>query len=150
MDPDHTQLMPYYSMPGERAPLGKAVALPPVLWGAIAISPTLGWGYSNGFKSQAAAEAEALRRCNDLSKRGPCKLASSASDTCFSLATSPPDNIYVIGGTIGAINYANSNALLKCQRAGGKSCIIKASFCADGVQHNTPMPSAPFGRSVRK
>jgi hypothetical protein len=48
----------------------------------------------------------------------------------------------------GATNFASGNATLQCQRAGGHSCQIAVSFCADGINHvvNDPATSAPFGR----
>jgi len=57
------------------------------------------------------------------------------ADVCVSLAESFTQKIYVIGGPTGATNFADGNALLKCQRAGGRACSVAVSFCADGVNH---------------
>ena len=36
----------------------------------------------------------------------------------------------------GAANIAEDAALARCRRAGGKTCALTTSFCADGVRHN--------------
>ena len=118
------------NQPGRPAP-------PPLpdVWGALAISPsTLGWGASWNYKDEAAASQVALSNCraNGLSD---CKLAVTVADVCVSLATSPAQKIYSIGGPIGAANFADGAAILKCKRAGGQACATVTSFCADGVHH---------------
>jgi hypothetical protein len=107
----------------------------PDVWGAIAVSSALDWGTSWNFNSQAAGDAEALRRCKLSAKGKPCKLAVSVADVCVSLVLSKPQGIYTIGGPIGAMNFADDNGSLKCQRAGGKACVVATSFCADGEKH---------------
>jgi hypothetical protein len=118
------------NQPGRPAP-------PPLpdVWGALAISPsTLGWGASWNYKDEAAASQVALSKCraNGLSD---CKLAVTVADVCVSLATSPAQKIFTIGGPIGAANFADDAAILKCKRAGGQACATVTSFCADGVHH---------------
>jgi hypothetical protein len=118
------------NQPGRPAP-------PPLpdVWGALAISPsTLGWGASWNYKDEAAASQVALSKCraNGLSD---CKLAVTIADVCVSLATSPAQKIYSIGGPIGAANFADGAAILKCKQAGGQACATVTSFCADGVHH---------------
>jgi hypothetical protein len=118
------------NQPGRPAP-------PPLpdVWGALAISSsTLGWGASWNYKDEAAASQVALSKCraNGLSD---CKLAVTVADVCVSLATSPAQKIYFIGGPIGAANFADGAAILKCKRAGGQACATVTSFCADGVHH---------------
>jgi hypothetical protein len=118
------------SGPGRPAP-------PPLpdVWGALAISPsTLGWGASWNYKDEGTASQVALSKCraNGLSD---CKLAVTVADVCVSLATSPAQKIYSIGGPIGAANFADGAAILKCKRAGGQACATVTSFCADGVHH---------------
>src|SRR5580693_5917206 len=113
---------------------GVALAIPIHLSSALAISPsTLGWGASWNYKDEAAASQVALSKCraNGLSD---CKLAVTVADVCVSLATSPAQKIYSIGGPIGAANFADGAAILKCKRAGGQACATVTSFCADGVQ----------------
>jgi hypothetical protein len=125
--------------PNDNSPRYKAPPPKPDVWGAIAVSPSLAWGSSWNFNSQQAAEAEALRRCNQHTPanthKAVCKIAVSVADVCVSLATSFHDKIYAIGGPAGAVNFAENNATLLCKRAGGRSCAITSSFCADGVRH---------------
>jgi hypothetical protein len=106
----------------------------PDVWGAIAVSPSLGWGTSWNFKSQKDANAKALAGCQAQSKTG-CKVAVSVADVCVALAISDKEKVYAIGGPIGAVNFAEDNGALKCQRAGGHQCKIATSFCADGQKH---------------
>ena len=125
----------------------------PDVFGAIAVATNLDWGTAWNFKSEDAAKAEALRRCKTASHRSDCKVAVSVADVCISLSLSKPQRLYAIGGPTGAVNYAEANSNLHCQRAGGKACVIATSFCADGIRHTVPMtdgPTAPFGRSIRK
>lgn len=116
---------------------GPPVALAPPkpdVWGAIAISPNLEAGMSWNWSTQAAAEADALKRCNSM-KYGACKVASIVVDVCVALAVSAPDHIYRLSGESGAVNLAEDRAVLLCRKAGGKACKLKTSFCADGVRH---------------
>jgi hypothetical protein len=75
-----------------------------------------------------------LSRCR-ASGTSDCKLAVTVADVCVSLATSPAQKVYSIGGPIGAANFADDAAVLKCKRAGGQACAVITSFCADGVHH---------------
>lgn len=121
----------------------------PDVWGAIAISTSLRFAKSWNYKSQQAAETAALSTCRSVSPIKDCKIIVSVADVCVSLAISNPERLYAVGGPIGAANYADGNAYLRCQRAGGKSCVIVESFCADGIRHITPMrdaPVIPYGR----
>jgi hypothetical protein len=59
----------------------------------------------------------------------------AVADVCVALATSDAEKVFAIGGPTGAGNFADSAALLKCQRAGGKSCVIARSICGDGERH---------------
>jgi hypothetical protein len=107
----------------------------PDVWGALAVSPsTLGWGASWNYKDEAAASQTALSRCR-ANGTSDCKLAVTVADVCVSLATSPAQKIFSIGGPIGAANFADDAAILKCKRAGGQACATATSFCADGVHH---------------
>jgi len=117
---------------------GAKPAPPPLpdVWGALAVSPsTLFWGSSWKWKSQKEAETEALRRCHLAGGPGDCKIAVTVADVCASLAVSPEQKVFKVGGPTGAANFADNNAMLQCQRAGGKSCAVVASFCADGIHH---------------
>lgn len=123
----------------------------PDVWGAIAISTSLKWGISWNYKSEADAKAAALKSCKAVSNVKDCKIAVTVADVCVSLALSKPERLYAVGGPTGAVNYADMNANLHCQRAGGRSCAIATSFCADGIRHvlQDKDNAAPFGRIRR-
>ena len=140
---------------------GTAQTAPPPLpdvWGALAVSPsTLDWGNSWNYKSKQAAETEALKACRNVKGARDCKLAVTVADVCVALAVSSSQKIVRVGGPIGAVNFAEANAMLKCKRAGGRNCAVATSFCADGVKHvlngNTVFPNGnpifvPSGQST--
>ena len=105
------------------------------MWGALAVSPTtLASGTSWRDKSEAAASKAALGNCRT---RGgsDCKVLQTVADVCLALAVSKTEGTYAIGGPTGAGNFADDAAMVKCQRAGGRSCVVQASFCADGQRH---------------
>jgi Domain of unknown function (DUF4189) len=119
----------------------------PDVWGAIAVSPsTLRAGGGWNYKHEEEAAKRALQECQSASRAGDCKVVVTVADVCVSLAISKPEKVYAVGGPTGAANYANGNATLMCQRAGGRSCEISLSFCADGIRHEISPPSQPFGR----
>lgn len=114
----------------------------PDVWGALAVSAsTLASGTSWNYNTADAANQAALDGCRE---RGgiDCKIVKSVADVCVSLAVSSPQKLFTVGGPTGAGNFADDAALLKCRRAGGKSCIVQASFCADGERHDL------FGHTV--
>ncbi len=115
----------------------------PDVWGALAISTSLQWATVWNYKSEAAARAAALQRCKSISSVKDCKIAVAIADVCVSLALSKPQRLYAIGGPTGAVNFADMNANLRCQRAGGRACTIATSFCADGIRHIVRDPDAP-------
>ena len=125
----------------------KSAPLQADVWGAIAVSPsTLLEGHSWNFKSEAGASNRALTECRAVTKAHDCKVVITVADVCLSLAISKPEKVYGVGGPGPGVNYANGNATLHCQRAGGRSCAVVTSFCADGILHQAaPLPSA-FGR----
>jgi hypothetical protein len=128
---EYNPYLPCLNPPGPKpAPL-------PDVWGAIATAPNMGWGYVQSRSTEAAAIAEAIRQCRLKNPDSVCKVVVTVPDVCVALAMSDPDNISTIGGPIGAVNVAEGGAMLKCKRAGGRSCVIKKSFCADGIQHVT-------------
>jgi len=108
----------------------------PDVWGAIAVSPTtLVWGTSWNYKSKEEAAAMALKQCQSTTGVKDCKVALKVADVCTALVLSRAEKLYVIGGPAGALNFATANGMLKCQRAGGRTCAIATSFCADGDNH---------------
>jgi hypothetical protein len=104
----------------------------PDVWGAIAVSTTLFWGASWNKKTREEAERDALQRCHAGAGESPCKIKVSVADVCVSLVISSKEHVATIGGPTGATNYAEAAATLRCQRAGGHSCKVMISFCADG------------------
>ena len=107
----------------------------PDVWGALALSPsTLDWGTSWNSKSESDASELARQQCTAKGAHD-CKILKTVADVCLSLVTSPGEKVFTVGGPIGASNIAEEAALARCQRAGGKSCALTTSFCADGVRH---------------
>lgn len=107
---------------------GPAKPSPPLadVFGAIAIfASTLVYGTSWNYGSEKDADARAMQECQRSTSARDCKVVVTVADVCA------------------------GNATLKCQRAGGKSCVVKTQFCADGIKHDAQLPSstaAPFGR----
>jgi hypothetical protein len=125
----------------------------PDVFGAIAVDTSMNYGTAWNYKSEDVAKTEALRRCKAVAQRSDCRIAVLVADVCISLSVSKINRLYAIGGPTGAVNYAEANSNLHCQRAGGKACVIATSFCADGIRHTVPLEngtSVPLGRSIRK
>jgi hypothetical protein len=131
------------------AQANRAQAAPePDVWGAIALSSaTLVYGTAWKFPTEQAAKSWALKDCSGKGARD-CKVAVTVADICVALAISKPEKVAAVSSPTGATNFASGNATLHCQRAGGGSCKIAISFCADGINHqvNDPADAAPFGR----
>jgi hypothetical protein len=109
----------------------------PDVWGAVAMSPgAVAWGVAWNYKSEASAKTEALARCRKAKVGGTaCQVIKTVADVCLAIVASNPEKVAVIGGPTGASNFAEGNGQLLCQRAGGKSCKVLESFCADGQKH---------------
>ena len=106
----------------------------PDVWGAIALSPSnMAWGVEWSQNTKKAAQDVAMAGCGKRAK--DCVLVNTVADVCVALVMSDAQKIYKVGGPTGAINFAEDNAKLLCQRAGGKACKVAVSFCADGVKH---------------
>jgi hypothetical protein len=120
------------------------------VWGAIAVSPTTLYAISSrNYGSEQAAKIAALKACSVKGARD-CVIAVTVADTCVALAISKAEKIRAVGGPTGALNFATGNAMLHCQRAGGRSCQIATDTCADGIDHEISLPqnSVPFGRRM--
>ena len=119
----------------------------PDVWGAIAVSSsTLYAGSSWNYSSEADAAKRATAECR-ASGASDCRVVVTVADVCVALATSKAEKVYAVGGPIGAANYADGGAVLKCQRAGGRNCTVDVSICADGIRHVTGQKNAvPAGR----
>jgi Domain of unknown function (DUF4189) len=108
----------------------------PDVWGAVALSPsTMLEGHSWNFKSENEANQRAMKECQAVAKAGDCKVVLTVADVCMSLAVSKPDKIYAVSGPSPGVTFSGGNSKAKCQRAGGKSCEVAISFCADGIRH---------------
>jgi hypothetical protein len=122
---------------------GPAPAPQPDVWGAVAVPSSLATrpGFSYNYRSEQGAKQGAMENC--ASKGGKdCKVVVTVADVCVAVAISKPERIYTVGGPIGASNVANDGAMLKCQRAGGHSCAVTTSFCADGINHTVNVDTA--------
>ena len=118
---------------GQRGPVAPRVPQDnrPDTWTAIAISPsTLDWGSYVKSTSERAAKAGALAECGKRAR--DCKIAISTYDYCIALATSPKQRMWATGGPNMNVRDAKEVAIIHCQRAGGRACIVVASACADG------------------
>jgi hypothetical protein len=103
----------------------------PDTWAAIAISPsTLDWGSAFKRQSEKAAKAGALANCGERAR--DCQIAISTYDDCIALAASPSQHLWKVGGPNRDVRDAKQVAIIHCQRAGGRSCIVVASACSDG------------------
>ena len=103
-------------------------------WGAVAASPTtLASGNSWNFASRQDANARALKECAANGARD-CKVVAAVANVCVAYAASMPEKVYGVSGAERTIKIASSDALAQCQRAGGRSCVVDVSFCADGVR----------------
>jgi len=103
-------------------------------WGAIAMSPgTLDYGNTWNYGSREDAAAAALEACASKGARD-CKVVTAVANVCVAYATSLPEKVYGVSGAMRTIKVARSDALAQCQRAGGRSCAVDESFCADGVR----------------
>ncbi|HEY2751689.1 DUF4189 domain-containing protein [Phenylobacterium sp.] len=91
-------------------------------------------GFSYNYPNERDAKDGALENCARKGGKN-CKIAVTVADVCVAVAMSTHERVQVVGGPIGAANFAGSGAMLKCQRAGERSCKVTTSFCADGVNH---------------
>lgn len=109
--------------------------LKPQIFGALAVSlSTLKYASAINEKTEDAARQSALARCQGTGATD-CRVEKTMVDACMALAFSRPQRLYAVGGPTGAGNFADDAALLKCRRAGGKSCAVEISVCADGARH---------------
>jgi hypothetical protein len=108
----------------------------PDVWGAVAVSPsTLFEGHAFNYKTQQEAETRALKECRNMTRATDCKIVANVVDVCIALAESKPDKVYAVSSPSPGNTFADKNAILHCQRAGGRYCAVVTSLCADGVRH---------------
>jgi len=104
------------------------------VWGVVAASPTtLASGNSWNLASRQDANARALKECAANGVRD-CKVVAAVANDCVAYAASMPEKVYGVSGAVRTTKAASSDALRQCQRAGGQSCVVDVSFCADGVR----------------
>ena len=113
----------------------------PSLWGAIAWSKsTGGWGVSWKLSTPQAAKDYAMGQCAKSGAKDCAVNTMLADDLCTALAVSQPEKVFGIGLS-GVIDFATPTATYRCQKAGGRSCKIASTFCADGVTRVMPKPT---------
>lgn len=99
---------------------------------AIAYSiPTGTYGYGFRFTTQKAAEARALKECNQRVKAQDCQALFAFENACGSLARST-------AGVYGwawseQIQLAETESLQQCESHGGTDCKILLRLCSDRV-----------------
>jgi hypothetical protein len=59
---------------------------------------------------------------------------AAVANVCVAYAASALEKVFGVSGAVHTIKIASSDALAQCQRAGGRSCAVDVSFCADGVR----------------
>ena len=113
----------------------------PSLWGAIAWSrTTAGWGVSWKFSTQQAAKDYAMGQCAKSGAKDCTVNTLIADNLCTALAISQPEKVFGIGLS-GVTDTASDTATYRCKAAGGRSCKIASTFCADGVTRVMPKPT---------
>lgn len=94
-------------------------------WGAVAIDPSGRAGVITGLPSKAAAEREALRKCQ-ANQGTACAIAVSYYNQCAAIAQKPSGG--VMGTSTGpTVDVAKSTALEQC---GDSSCHVVYSACS--------------------
>ena len=109
-------------------------------WAAIAISPlTLTVGGAHGRESKSEAEATAIQNCR-RNGANDCKVMTGGANQCVAMAISYSDKWYGYDGGVNRVAAA-SNALARCQKAGGKHCVLIVAPCGgDDVRWSSPLP----------
>lgn len=96
-------------------------------WGALALTPTGGWGFSTNQPTKQAAEQEAMVKCS--SKNPDCELKKSF-DNCMAYARA--DDGTTAWGTHADIDTAREAAVSKCHEFTTQTCSSHVELCADG------------------
>jgi hypothetical protein len=94
--------------------------------GALAIGRCGAYGYSYNYSTRAAANARALKECPEKD----CKIVTNFSGLCMAFATDSSKKCGAWGwATRPTRALAESVAVTQCQKAGGKSCRVRAQAC---------------------
>jgi hypothetical protein len=107
-------------------------ALPPGIWGALAVSPsTLVSGSTWGYQDKQSAEKTALNECSiAMNAMRDCKVVGSFANTCVALATSTKEHAWGYSGTYSTMKQAADAAMTRCRNGGGHACTIATNFCS--------------------
>lgn len=115
----------------ERSNDNEKVVIPPPVdgqqWGALALTPVGGWGFSTNQPTQQAAEQEAMVKCS--SQNSDCELKKSFYD-CMVYARA--DDGTAAWGTHANIDTAREAAVSKCHEFTSQTCSSHVELCADG------------------
>ncbi len=96
-------------------------------WGALALTPSGGWGFSTNQPTQQAAEQEAMVKCS--SKNPDCELKKSF-DNCMVYARA--EDGATAWGTHENLDAAREAAVSKCHEFTTGTCGSHVELCADG------------------
>ena len=96
-------------------------------WGAIAIAPSGGWGFSSNMSSKQAAEKDAVERCSQFNTG--CEVRISFN-TCAVYATAPDGSYGWATNT--TVDLARNNAVSECHKYTNDLCSSFIELCADG------------------
>jgi len=96
-------------------------------WGALALTPSGGWGFSTNQPTKQAAEQEAMVKCS--SKNPDCELKKSFYD-CMVYARAEDET--TAWGTHANLDTAREAAVSKCHEFTTETCSSHVELCADG------------------
>ena len=96
-------------------------------WGALALTPSGGWGFSTNQPTKQAAEQEAMVKCS--SKNSDCELKKSFYD-CMVYARAEDGT--TAWGTHANLDTAREAAVSKCHEFTTETCSSHVELCADG------------------
>ncbi len=97
------------------------------MWGALALTPSGGWGFATNQPSKRAAEQEAMVKCS--SQNPDCELKISF-DNCMVYARAADRT--TAWGTHENIDTAREAAVSKCHEFTADTCGSHVELCADG------------------
>ncbi len=96
-------------------------------WGALALTPAGGWGFSTNQPTKQAAEQEAMVKCS--SQNPDCEL-KIAFDNCMVYARAADRT--TAWGTHANLDTAREAAVSKCHEFTTQTCGSHVEICADG------------------
>lgn len=96
-------------------------------WGALALAPNGGWGFSTTMQTKEAAEQEAMTRCSEFNTG--CEMRISFSN-CAVYATAPDGSWG--WATESTVDLARGNAVSECHKYTKETCASFIELCGDG------------------